>query len=60
MIVTHPYIRDETNEWQKELAVTMVKKGVEKLNMNILMSRLTIYRLNHKDAIICLINLRTD
>ena len=35
MIATHPYIRDDAKEWRKELSETMVKKGLEKLKMEL-------------------------
>jgi len=33
MIATHPYIRYDAKKWRKELAETMVKKGLEKMKM---------------------------
>ena len=35
MIATNPYIRDDAKEWRKELSETMVKKGLEKLKMEL-------------------------
>ena len=31
MIATYPYFKDDAHEWCKEIAVTMVEKGVENL-----------------------------
>ena len=35
MIATYPYSWDDAKEWRKELSETMVKKGLEKLKMEL-------------------------